>query len=81
MNDTDITKQLTDIIREVFENPDLVITPESNAKSVPGWDSMKQVMIVMAVEDHFAIQLTTREIDRLRNVGDIIAAISAHQAS
>jgi acyl carrier protein len=37
---------------------------------------MKQVMILLAVEEKFSIELTTREMDRLRNVGDLVTAIA-----
>jgi acyl carrier protein len=56
----------------------LQVTGETTAKDVPGWDSMKQVMILMAVEEKFEIQLSTREMDRLKNVGDLVAAIASH---
>jgi acyl carrier protein len=69
---------VTELLREVFDNPALAVSAETSAKDVPGWDSMKQVMILLAVEEKFDIQLTTREMDRLKNVGDLVTAIAGH---
>jgi len=73
-----IMADVTELLREVFDNPALAVSSETSAKDVPGWDSMKQVMILLAVEEKFDIQLSTREMDRLKNVGDLVTAIAGH---
>jgi acyl carrier protein len=78
MSHDHIMAKLTEILRDVLEDPNLVAEPETSAETVPGWDSMKQILILMAVQETFRIKLTTREIDRLRNVGDLAAAIGRH---
>ena len=76
MSDPKIMTKLVQILRDVLEDPDLVVQPDTSASTVPGWDSMKHVRIVMAVEERFGIRLTTREINRLRNVGDLATVIA-----
>ena len=66
---------LTEIFHDVFLRDDLVLTPELSAKDVRGWDSFKQIEVIMAVEERFEMQLNTREIDSLRNVGDLVRVI------
>jgi acyl carrier protein len=78
MTKDQIFGDVTELLREVFGNPSLAVTPETSAKDVPGWDSMKQVMILLAVEEKFHVELTTREMDRLQNVGDLVMAIAGH---
>jgi acyl carrier protein len=51
---------------------------ETAAKDVEGWDSMKQVMILLAVEETFEIELTTPELDDLQNVGDLVVVVANH---
>jgi acyl carrier protein len=77
MTDAEILTDVTAVLRDVFDRPELVITAESDAQTVAGWDSMKQVMILMAVEEKFDITLTTRDMARLKNVGDLVAAVAA----
>jgi acyl carrier protein len=38
---------------------------------VPGWDSLRHVRIIMAVEESFGIRFRTLEVIRLKNVGEL----------
>ncbi|MEJ0048243.1 MAG: acyl carrier protein [Rhodospirillales bacterium] len=72
---------LTEIFREVFMNDDMQISPTLTAKDVPGWDSFKQIEIMVSVEERFGIKLNTREIDSMKCVGDLAAVIAAKAAA
>jgi acyl carrier protein len=78
MTDTAILAQITEILRDIFEDPALEVTPATTAKMVPGWDSMAQVKLLMAVEEAFGLHFSSREMDRLRNVGDLIEIVARH---
>lgn len=56
---------------------DIVLSPALTADDVEGWDSMKQVDIIIAVEERFDIKFTTKELDRLDCVGDLAVLIVA----
>ena len=71
---------LTTIFRTVFGRADMVLSPALSARDVPGWDSFKQIEVMMAVEERFAMELSTGEIDSLRNVGDLAGIVMARQA-
>jgi len=73
----EIYAALDEIFRDVFLRDDLVLTPGLSARDVTGWDSFKQIEIVIAAEQRFGIKFTTRELDRLRNVGDLVEVIAA----
>ena len=74
---TGIYAALDEIFRDVFLRDDLVLTPGLCAADVAGWDSFKQIEIIIAAEQRFGIKFTTRELDRLGNVGDLVAVIAA----
>ena len=76
-NDAEIYGALTEIFHDVFMRDDLVLTAELSAKDVKGWDSFKQIEIIMATEEKFGIQLNTREIDSLQQVGDLVRVIGS----
>ncbi len=59
---------------------DMKLTPELSAKDVEGWDSFKQIEIMVSVEERFNIKLSTREIDSLKNVGDLADVIAKKTA-
>ncbi len=66
---------LTEIFNDVFMRDDMKLTPELSAKDVGGWDSFKQIEIMVSVEEQFDIKLNTKEIDGLKNVGDLADVI------
>jgi acyl carrier protein len=75
-----INEALTAIFRDVFLREDMVLSPEMSAATVEGWDSFKQIEIMISVEERFGILLNTREIDSLRCVGDLMALVKAKAA-
>jgi len=79
MTEAEIYSALTTIFYDVFLRDDLVLTPKLSAKDVPGWDSFKQIEILIATEQHFGIKLSTREIDALTNVGDLVSTVAKKQ--
>jgi acyl carrier protein len=66
---------LQNILREVFDNDELVITPETGAKDIEGWDSVAQVKIVLTIEEQFGIQFSEDEVSSIKTVGGFVAAI------
>ena len=40
------------------------------------WDSFRQVEIVMAAQEVFNMQFSTRELDSMGNVGDLVRVIA-----
>jgi acyl carrier protein len=79
-SESEIYGALTEIFRDVFMRDDLELTPELSAKDVKGWDSFKQIEIIMATEERFGIQLNTREIDSLQNVGDLVRVVASKKS-
>jgi acyl carrier protein len=67
---------LTEIFNDVFMRDDMELAPALTAQDVPGWDSFKQIEIMVSVEERFNIKLNTREIDNLKNVGDLADVIA-----
>jgi acyl carrier protein len=77
MQDDAVYAQLTEIFQDVFMRDDLVLRPELTARDVPGWDSFKQIEIVIAVEEKYGIKFHTRDLDGLHNVGDLARVVLA----
>jgi acyl carrier protein len=75
--ETELYPALTTLFPDVFLRDDLALTAELNAKDVQGWDSFKQIEIIMASEEHWKIRFSTRELDALRCVGDLVRTIAA----
>jgi acyl carrier protein len=67
---------LTDIFADVFQRQ-VALNPGLTARDVQGWDSFKQIEIIMATEEKFAIRFTTRELDSLQSVADLVRVIGS----
>jgi acyl carrier protein len=76
-SEPDIYAALTEIFHDVFMRDDLVLKSDLTAKQVQGWDSFKQIEIIMASEEQWKIRFSTRELDALRCVGDLVRTIAA----
>jgi acyl carrier protein len=75
MTTEQIYAELTRILREVFQNEDLVITPTTTADDVKGWDSVMHVNVMLAIEMELHVVFNTSEIDEMRTVGELVDAI------
>ena len=75
MERKEILARVEDIFREELEQIDLVLTDETTADDVEGWDSLSHVQLVAAMEEAFGIEFKSREILSWDNVGDLIDSI------
>lgn len=70
-----VREELTTVFRDVFDDNALTLRDEMTAKDVQGWDSLTNVDLVVAVEKHFKIKLTTRDVVGLKNVGELVQLV------
>jgi acyl carrier protein len=80
MSEAEIYAALDAIFRDVFLRDDIELRPELSAKDVPGWDSFKQIDIILAIEAKYHVKFSTRELDSLNNVGDLVRVVGAKTA-
>jgi acyl carrier protein len=66
---------LTEIFRDLFMR-DIELRPDLTAQDVQGWDSLKQIEIIVALEERYQIKFGTRELDALRTVGDLARVVA-----
>jgi acyl carrier protein len=63
--------KLSSIFASVLGEPENRITEDASPKTLPRWDSLRHVSLVMALEDEFGITFSTSEIMSLSSVGGI----------
>ncbi len=76
-----ILEQLQPIFQDILDQPDLVITRQSDAANVEDWDSLAHVNIVTAIERRFKVRFALGELQELKNVGDMVDLIKAKLAA
>lgn len=72
-----VYSKLSDVFHDVFDDDEIILSPQLSADDVDGWDSLKHVRLLLTVERTFRIKFSTSEIGRLKNVGDLAALIES----
>lgn len=71
---------LRNIFREIFDDDALAVTPETSRDDIDGWDSVAQVMLVLAIEEAFGLRFREDQVSSIRSVGDFLDAIETRKA-
>lgn len=66
---------LNEIFCDVFDDNSIVITDDTSAEDVEGWDSLEHVNLIVAIEQFYKIKMTVEEITGIRNVGEMVNII------
>ncbi|MBE0673430.1 MAG: acyl carrier protein [Bacteroidales bacterium] len=77
MNRTEIKEQMTPIFRKVFSNPVLMLREDMTANDIEQWDSLTHMILITEIEKEFAVKFKLRDLNKLRNVGDMISLIES----
>ena len=75
----DILKAVSNIIVDVLDEEDLVVTRDTTADDAEDWDSLTQIQIIDSIEKEFHIKLELADIELLNQagcVGDTVDFIS-----
>jgi acyl carrier protein len=76
MTHDDVLAKLNTVFRDVFDDESLTITNATTADEIEDWDSLSHIDLIAAIEKHFDVKFTTREITGLKNVGDFTTALA-----
>ena len=72
-----IYTKLTEIFRDIFDDDNLLVTPELTAADVDEWDSLNHIRLVLSVERAFSMTFSAAQVDRLKNVGEFAELIGS----
>ena len=76
----DILTELTSVFRDVFMDDGIQLNAAMTNRDVVGWDSLNNIALMSAVQQHFRIKLSIRDTESLKNVGDLAACVGAKLA-
>ena len=74
-------EKLQEIFRDLFDDDNIVLTDDTSAKDIAGWDSLTNVKLIVRVEKAFKIRFGTGEVVGIDNVGELVALIDRKVAS
>jgi acyl carrier protein len=65
----EIVDRLTEVFRDTFDDPSIVLFDEMTASDLDDWDSLQHIVLVLAIEREFGLKLNPAEVGKLANVG------------
>ena len=77
MEKQEILSQVEGIFRDILDDETIVLMDSSTANDIEDWDSLTHIQLIVAIEKHFSIKFTSREILSWNNVGEMIDCIAA----
>jgi len=76
MSREEIFERLNTVFRDVFDDDSIVVTEDTTAKDVEGWDSLMHISLLDGVEEEFDIRFDMKTVVKLKNVGEMVDVIS-----
>lgn len=75
MDSPHLYRELTEIFRDVFDDDRIVLTPETTAADIEGWDSMAHISLIVAIEERMHVKFNSSELESLHNVGQLAGVL------
>lgn len=72
---SNIFEQVRGIASDLFNVPSERITSESSPENIEAWDSTQHLNLVLALEEKFDIQLSPEEMEKMRNIGEVVKVV------
>lgn len=72
---------LEPVFRQVFDDEAIVLSNTTTADDIDEWDSLTHMNLVIVLELNFKIKFALGELQKLRNVGDMLDLINRKTAT
>ena len=77
MDNKDIFKKVTEIFEDILDEIEVDLTETTTAEDVEEWDSLTHIQIITEVEKQFEVRFSTRDIEGLKNIGDMVTLVAS----
>ena len=77
MSREEIYERLNEVFQDVFDDDDIEVNDETTAKDIDGWDSLRHISLLGAIEDEFDIEFSMGQTVSMKNVGEMVALIQS----
>ena len=75
MMEEKIYEKLNEIFRDIFDDEEIVVTPETNSDTIEDWDSLEHINLVVAIEKTFSMKFSMDEVTGMKDVGEMVEII------
>lgn len=77
MSREEILSRVNKVFREVFDDEEITVTFPTTAADVEGWDSLRHITLIEAVEDEFDMRFKMNEVTGMKDVGEMVDIIAS----
>lgn len=77
-------KKASSAVRHIFcsiLNDEFLGVDVIHREDTPGWDSLKHVELIFALEDEFDLQFTAAELEELKSEAEVLAKVESVHAT
>ena len=71
-----LLQRVSAIVAATFNVSEADIAPGTSPATLEAWDSMGHLMLVLALEQDFGIQIPPESVERMTDVGSIVAMLA-----
>ena len=68
------------VIRDFFDCPNEIISLETVALDIDGWDSLAHTILMLELESKFAVKFTAAEALNFNNLSEIVEAVFSQRS-
>ena len=72
MSREEIYERLNEVFQDVFGDDDITVNDNTTAAEVDGWDSLRHITLLAAIEDEFDIEFSMGATVKMKNVGEMV---------
>ena len=77
----EVLNKVENIFRDILDEESLILTRETTANDVDGWDSLTHIQLIVAIEKQFKVKFSSKEILSWKNVGELLDSLKAKAIS
>lgn len=68
----EIYERLNEVFKDVFGDDTITVNDETTAAEIDGWDSLRHITLLAAIEDEFDIEFSMGQTVKMKNVGEMV---------
>jgi acyl carrier protein len=72
MGRNELLSEIQTIFHDILDDDSIILKDETTAADVEGWDSLTHIQLIVAIEKHFKVKFTSKEILSWKNVGEML---------
>jgi acyl carrier protein len=77
MSDGEIAAKVRELLAFYSGAPEATLRADSTPQNTEGWDSLANLNLMAALESEYGLTIATRDVLKLRSLGDIAAYVQA----